>query len=572
MHWELDFSWQVPELSLFDYNCNRFRMETLWAFQYTYSVPDNDKILHFIQGLENDGVAAVSDGSSKDGFGSAAWIIVFFDGVLSAGFKVPGNPEDQDSYRSEMSGLHAIVSIIRSATRIFHLSKVHAHIACDGESALKRAFYNSRPSGFRDSHWDLLTLLQQQVKGMPQLRLEWHHVAGHQDNVVDADLDIWARWNISMDLRAKECREATGEAIQFPGNDTLWSVEIEGKKLVQKTVEALRYHCTSRNAVNYWFQSGKIGSALPEEITWASTGEAMKESTLERRKFVTKHSSGWCAVNKNTTRWNMDVDNSCPRCGQQSETALHVWRCTAPSAQKVWKEHLEKLERWMDRKKTCPAIKEIIISRLRSWKSGSRPAPIRSTYRGLREAVLVQDRIGWNSAFEGRWCINWLEVQQSYYKFIESKAGAKRWLIELIKKLWQIAWDLWQDRNTENSTRKTKRLRGDLHTKVEVEYEIGYERLHPKHQKLFTRFTADKRKTFKDQSNVSWLLRVESARTFAETEPFTEEDLERAREKVRKTQEKAQQRIFEARRKKMDNQMRTLFANWLQQEGQLGED
>jgi hypothetical protein len=144
-------------------------------------------------------------------------------------------------------------------------------------------------------------------------------------------------------------------------------------------------------------------------------------------------------------------------------------------------------------------------------------------------------------------------------------------MIELIKKLWQTAWDLWQDRNTDNAKRKTKRLRGDLHTKVEVEYEIGYELLHPKHQALFTRFTVIKRLTFKDQSNASWLLRVESARTFAETEPFTEEDQERAREKVRKQQAKAQQRIFVARKKKMDLQMKTLFADWLQRKDQSEE-
>jgi hypothetical protein len=571
MHWEFDFQWRIPEISLFNYNCNRFRQETQWAFQFTYSTMDDDKILGFITGLQNEGIAAVSDGSSKDGFGSAAWICTFFDGVLSAGFKVPGEPEDQDSYRSEMAGLHAILSVIRAATRIFHLQTVRAHIACDGESALKRSFYNSRPSGFRDSHWDLLTLLQQQIKGMPQLLLEWHHVAGHQDDVVDADLDIWARWNIKMDLRAKECRVFPGAPITFPGTDQLWSVEIEGKKLVQNTVESIRYHCTSENAKDYWFNTGRIGSALPEDVTWSSAGAAMKEISLERRKFVTKHSSGWCAVNKNTIRWNMDVDDSCPRCGQQSETAAHVWRCTAPSAQLVWKEHLEKLEKWMTRKKTCPAIKEVIISRLRSWKSGSKPAPVRSTYRGLKEVVLIQDRLGWNSAFEGRWSNNWIEVQKSYLKFIESKKGAKRWMIELIKKLWLTAWDLWQDRNKDNAKRKTKRLHGELHTKVEVEYEIGFALLHPKHQDLFTRFTVEKRLTFTDQTNVSWLLRVESARTFAETEPFSEEDLARAREKVRKQQATAQQRIFVARKKRTELQMRTLFAVWLQRKDQTEE-
>ena len=169
---------------------------------------------------------------------------------------------------------------------------------------------------------------------MPQLDLEWHHVAGHQDDVVDADLDIWARWNIQMDLRAKESRERVGSPIVFPGQDQLWSVSVNGKKLVQKSVESLRYHCTQQRAKDYWFDKRCIGTVSYEEVSWDCIGEAMCEVKSSRRKFVTKHSSGWCAVNKNTTKWNMDIDDSCPRCGQQFESAGHVWRCTAPTAQK----------------------------------------------------------------------------------------------------------------------------------------------------------------------------------------------------------------------------------------------
>jgi len=167
MDWELDLDWKIPIMSLERHSCNQFRDVTKWAFQYGFSGPSDDRILAFIAGLTQDGIAAVSDGSSKDGEGSAAWICVFWDGVLSAGFKVPGDPADQDSYRSEMAGLHAILSVVRAAVRIFHLQTARVHIACDGESALKRAFYNSRPSGFRDSHWDLLSLLQHQIQGMP---------------------------------------------------------------------------------------------------------------------------------------------------------------------------------------------------------------------------------------------------------------------------------------------------------------------------------------------------------------------------------------------------------------------
>jgi hypothetical protein len=124
-----------------------------------------------------------------------------------------------------------------------------------------------------------------------------------------------------------------------------------------------------------------------------------------------------------------------------------------------------------------------------------------------------------------------------------------------------VAWDLWQDRNGDNAKRKSKRLHEELQLKVEIEFDIGYEELHPKHQLMFTRANLEKRKTFRDQSNVSWLLRVCSARKFARTEPWSREDQERVRAKAR-------QRIFLARRERIENQMRTMLAGWLQRKDQ----
>ena len=73
-----------------------------------------------------------------------------------------------------------------------------------------------------------------------------------------------------------------------------------------------------------------------------------------------------------------------------------------------------------------------------------------------------QDRLGWDAAVQGRWSNDWIAVQQAYLDFIESKLSGKRWLIELIKKTWDIAWDLWEDRNGENATRKSARLKTEM--------------------------------------------------------------------------------------------------------------
>jgi len=78
----------------------------------------------------------------------------------------------------------------------------------------------------------------------------------------------------------------------------------------------------------------------------------------------------------------------------------------------------------------------------------------------------------------------------------------------LIKKLWDIAWDLWQDRNGINAEQKLARCRLELHHRIEQEFDTGYDSLYPRSRLLFTQMTLPKRLELGDQTLESWLLRV----------------------------------------------------------------
>ena len=110
------------------------------------------------------------------------------------------------------------------------------------------------------------------------------------------------------------------------------------------------------------------------------------------------------------------------------------------------------------------------------------PLPaIPTSIQGLQQAVLTQDRIGWTNAFEGRWCSDWLAVQQTYLEYIKSKQSAKRWLIAITKKFWDTASGFWIDRNGENAKRKSARIRAELYAKMHREFDAGYDSLYLKH-------------------------------------------------------------------------------------------
>ncbi len=62
-------------------------------------------------------------------------------------------------------------------------------------------------------------------------------------------------------------------------------------------------------------------------------------------------------------------------------------------------------------------------------------------------AALQQNDLGWIAAIEGWWSFEWAYIQDSFYRSMNSNKTGRQWLISLIKRVWQIAWELWAHRN-----------------------------------------------------------------------------------------------------------------------------
>ena len=95
-----------------------------------------------IQDFRNDKAIAVSDGSfhPEHKVGTAAWTIESWDGTeyIRGGGRIPGHPEAQGSYRSELGGL---LGIAIGVVGLEKLAETGAEIivGCDGESALHQS-------------------------------------------------------------------------------------------------------------------------------------------------------------------------------------------------------------------------------------------------------------------------------------------------------------------------------------------------------------------------------------------------------------------------------------------------
>ena len=99
-------------------------------------------------------------------FGSAAWIKDpgIIGPKLWARHYIPGEANDQDPYRSEISGLLGAIYKIHKICKIHNIAIGSITIACNGLSAVDKPKDFSYPVIYQLKNYDLLYSFEQQVK------------------------------------------------------------------------------------------------------------------------------------------------------------------------------------------------------------------------------------------------------------------------------------------------------------------------------------------------------------------------------------------------------------------------
>jgi hypothetical protein len=98
----------------------------------------------------------------------------------------------------------------------------------------------------------------------------------------------------------------------------------------------------------------------------------------------------------------------------------------------------------MDSQNTDPDLSWLLLPLLDAWHNDS---PLPDTPFGLSHLLERHLGIGCQYMLEGWLSWEWETTRQAYYLFNQSRRSGKRWTIQLLKKLWGIAWDLWEHRN-----------------------------------------------------------------------------------------------------------------------------
>jgi len=170
-----------------------------------------------------------------------------------------------------------------------------------------------------------------------------------------------------------------------------------------------------------------------------------------------------------------------------------------------------RLHTWLTNYPTQSAVTKAIVNNLTAWRKGQPTQPTTSRFLGLAQAIQDQTTAGWQLLLEGNPVHAWEEVQQHYFTWIKSRQTGKRWTVELIKKLWEVVWDLWEHRNSIVHDNKTGVKEARTRQEIQQEFATGAHSLPQQAKSLFSPgLTAILQMSL--DSRQAWLIRVRSAR------------------------------------------------------------
>ena len=366
-------------------------------------------------------------------------------------------------------------------------------IGCDGKQALRAVFDEWDPEPHRKD-FDIIHELRQIRKKLP-IRTVPHWVKGHQDDDKNKILDVWAKINIEMDLRAKRHLKSQTIAsipnLHF-GKEPI-SFWLGNTKLTRFDVPYLYDEIVGRKLAAYWGRKHDIPAHLLDAINWEQQGIALKNWHNGSHRWFIKFATGFFGVGKMMKRRGEQDHAKCPRCDIEGEDNRHVIQCQDPKARLLWKAEMDRLQRWMVEKKTDPTLQVAILAKMQAWQTGLAGYH----YRGSRElelAIQEQDQIGWWNFMLGRVSKKITSLQDQYYDRINSKFTGATWTRRLIKEIWKVSWNMWEQRNDrlhKGDTPENTRIVLRLHREIQEELAKGRSGLQKKDRHLIGPDTKD---------------------------------------------------------------------------------
>ena len=326
-------------------------------------------------------------------------------------------------------------------------------VGCDCASALTNITRSGHITSQRPHH-DLLTGIRYLLSTSP-ITWSFHHVRGHQDDhVAYSLLDQWARLNIDMDLMAKMYWQTLKDQQPvpqpfplkpFPGQWSVWYNEYRLPSWTTKRAQSLYYRSPSEL---FWTRRLKCEQVF-QVLDWPSAALALRRTTIHQRLWIPKWLCSTLPFGRNLIRWRQPEHMlQCPRCGDDEHQLHHVIQCLHADASALRTTHLDDFEKYLDTAITDPDVKSGLISLVLAACSGTPWVPPATSSDLVAQVFQAQLQIGTSQVLNGLVSPAWSQAQQAYMISLGRRTTGIQWMSRIIRRIWQIAWDLWIHRRS----------------------------------------------------------------------------------------------------------------------------
>jgi len=169
-------------------------------------------------------------------------------------------------------------------------------------------------------------------------------------------------------------------------------------------------------------------------------------------------------------KWKFRTATKCPRCPEPVEDKRHILECPNLAACELWEKSIKQLEEWLKAEGTERSIRKQLMHGLQMWTT---PEHLPTTLDSPLEA---QEQIGKHYMWDSWLSREWQQQQDQIWQQIKSRKSSRQWMSEIIKKLWNIEWGMWEQRNDilhKSEQNREAILERDTNDKIKQTYTIG---------------------------------------------------------------------------------------------------
>jgi hypothetical protein len=422
------------------------------------------------------GVRGVSDGSVwLKQMGAFGWTMSTDLGERSAEGMGPAPGAAPNSYRSEAYGMLAMLCFLkRLAEFTYQHEPWQGALATDSLSlvdtvlGIKRKLTPTEAAASEPEpvqlpldplspEWDLIVNIRRLFREMPGLSLE--HVRGHQDRRVNyQQLSLMAQLNVDADEMANHFQREFGALRPH----ALLTADAGVHLITPKGTVTTNYKTTIRLQASYGPLLAHLqarngwNTNTTDRINWKAHATCLHQRMKRRAHFI-KLVQGILPTNHSQHRHDPSR-RGCPACTCPDEDWAHILRCAHPSRVEWRAQLLEVLATTCDKWETRLGLRAILLDGIQGWLKSTDPESYQldtAIYDDEYERLIVhQNRIGWKHIFLGRFCWEWVDLQDAHYVTRPNSTGKKRrkgakWQVAIIGRMWDTWYLLWESRNTD---------------------------------------------------------------------------------------------------------------------------